>query len=316
MYRTVVEDNVGLTYSPAVAYELRGGEQLGMGLVRVQLAQLDDAAGALRGLGGGAHGEARHDALHDARTRLRMLRAMLKLQRPALDRAAFDRENGFLRESARLLSTARDAHVLQQALVRSAPDPGGVAELCARLEAESREAQKRLDEQGVATTLARSLAGERERFLERPPTEEAAIWQGLRLTYGRARRAAADAHTTEQRHEWRKRVKDLRYQVRFLQPLWPATLGPHEKALHHLSDLLGEDHDLAVLDQWLMVAAGGALPAGLAEALGARREKLQREARSLAPRVLGERGRPFVERLAAYARVHPTLVTSFSCEVY
>jgi CHAD domain-containing protein len=285
-----------------VAYELQGEETIGAGLARVQLAQMDDAIAALRNVRGG---DERHDALHDARTRLRMLRAMLKLQRPALSRAFFERENAFLREAARVLSSARDAHVLQAALGSVAPDAAAVGGLRERLAAESAEAQKRLDELGIVQALARALVSERDLVESAPPPPTRAIWQGLRLTYGRARRAARRADDMENRHEWRKRVKDLRYQVRFLAPLWPAILGPHEKALHHLSDLLGEDHDLGVLDHWLMSRDPGApLPAGLEDAITARRLELQGAARGLVARLLGERPRAFAERLAAYAEAH------------
>jgi CHAD domain-containing protein len=298
----------------AVAYELRGDETIGAGLARVQLAQMDDAIAALRNVRGG---DERHDALHDARTRLRMLRAMLKLQRPALSRAFFERQNAFLREAARVLSTARDAHVLQAALGGVAPDATAVAALRERLAAESAEAQRRLDELGIVQALARALLAERDLLESAPPPPTKAVWQGLRLTYARARRAARRTDDMESRHEWRKRVKDLRFQVRFLAPLWPAILGPHEKALHHLSDLLGEDHDLAVLDQWLMSRGPGAsLPAGLEDAITTRRHHLQQEAGGLVARLLGERPRAFAERLEWYAESHQPRSNTLHSEVF
>jgi hypothetical protein len=46
-------------------------------------------------------------------------------------------------------------------------------------------------------------------------------------------------------------VKDLWYQERLLKPAWPAALGAQADEAHALSDLLGDDHDLAVLGEHL-----------------------------------------------------------------
>ena len=75
---------------------------------------------------------------------------------------------------------------------------------------------------------------------------------GLRRTYRDGRSAAKKArkkHDTEALHEWRKRVKDLWHQCQVLTPLWPKRMKAMADAAHDLSDLLGEDHDLAVLAQ-------------------------------------------------------------------
>ena len=44
-------------------------------------------------------------------------------------------------------------------------------------------------------------------------------------------------------HEWRKRVKDLGYQIQILRDLWPPVLEELRKDLKKLGDLLGEEHD-------------------------------------------------------------------------
>jgi len=46
---------------------------------------------------------------------------------------------------------------------------------------------------------------------------------------------------------WRKRVKDFWYQHRLLAELGGATVRGAAEEAHHLSDLLGEDHDLGLL---------------------------------------------------------------------
>src|SRR5262249_38942555 len=56
-----------------------------------------------------------------------------------------------------------------------------------------------------------------------------------------------DEPSDENVHEWRKRAKDLWYQLRILTELWPAVLGETADQAHDLADLLGDHHDLAVL---------------------------------------------------------------------
>ena len=53
--------------------------------------------------------------------------------------------------------------------------------------------------------------------------------------------------SAERFHELRKRVKDLYYMACLLTPAQPALLEPLAAKLDELADLLGDDHDLAVL---------------------------------------------------------------------
>jgi CHAD domain-containing protein len=76
------------------------------------------------------------------------------------------------------------------------------------------------------------------------------IGPGLKHSYSEGRRCCARARrdpVPENFHQWRKRIKDLLSQVRMLRPIWPEQLAPIEAELDHLSDSLGEDHDLFLL---------------------------------------------------------------------
>ncbi len=52
-------------------------------------------------------------------------------------------------------------------------------------------------------------------------------------------------------HDWRKYVKYHGYQTRLIEPVWPAAMHAHRQTADQLSDLLGDHHDLAVLDDLL-----------------------------------------------------------------
>ena len=112
-----------------------------------------------------------------------------------------------------------------------------------------------------------------------------------------ARRAAADMEIAEARptahllHEWRKDVKYLRHHMEIVQPVWEELFGAVAGRLEQLGDLLGDDHDLAVLGG-LIATRPDLVPDErwrdrVLGAVEARRSQLQTEAFSLGDTVLG-----------------------------
>ena len=82
-----------------------------------------------------------------------------------------------------------------------------------------------------------------------------AISGGLHRVYQRGRNCMARAVQTtnaETLHDWRKRVKYLWHQLEIIQPIWPTMLTELAEALHMLSSHLGDEHDLAELQQLLI----------------------------------------------------------------
>jgi CHAD domain-containing protein len=77
-----------------------------------------------------------------------------------------------------------------------------------------------------------------------------AITQGLKTTVSRGRTAlksAAATYDPNDFHELRKRGKDLRYQVHFLHKLWPQVFDGYSESAKELEQLLGDDHNLTVM---------------------------------------------------------------------
>jgi hypothetical protein len=133
----------------------------------------------------------------------------------------------------------------------------------------------------------------------------AAIEPGLRRVYRRgracfevARRDPSDANL----HEWRKRVKDLRYLLEVLEPLWADVIGPLAEEVDELADALGDDHDVALLRRLVESHSAGLDGDGrtILELLDVRRGRLQAVAWALGPRVYQERPGAFVRRLRGY----------------
>jgi CHAD domain-containing protein len=133
-----------------------------------------------------------------------------------------------------------------------------------------------------------------------------AVGPGLRRVYRQGRNRMADAAaagTAEARHEWRKRAKYLWYQLRILEPAWPAALSGMVGEADRLSDLLGEEHDLAVLRARLGSLTAGAEGAAIDELcarIDRRAKGLQTQAFSLGQRLYAERPGDFTARVGAY----------------
>ena len=58
--------------------------------------------------------------------------------------------------------------------------------------------------------------------------------------------------TTFAFHQWRKRVKYLRYQMEAIESLWPEIVGAYARSLDELGESLGLEHDLAMLEHALV----------------------------------------------------------------
>jgi len=72
---------------------------------------------------------------------------------------------------------------------------------------------------------------------------------GLEKSYRRAQKRMKKSYrkdTVHQFHEWRKRVKYHRYHLKILRKNLPRIFNTARDLCHEVTDLVGEDHDLAV----------------------------------------------------------------------
>jgi CHAD domain-containing protein len=283
----------------------------------VRACAREQLIGAVRELEEGGEDQVR--AVHQARKHLKKSRALLRLVRPALGTKAYRAENGALRDAAAALSATRDADVLVATVESLAQSASGrlpaahFTALRAALAAEA-DAARGAGGDGAAGATPAAVAQELRGALARVdawPLDRAG-WEtvvaGLSRAYARgldAREAAEAAPTVEHLHAWRKRVKDLWYHHRLLKPVWPAVASAYAEEAHVLTELLGDDHDLAVLA--MRLERGVTLPAGAAadlepllELIAARRAELQTQARRLAARLYAERPKAFERRVSAW----------------
>ena len=230
-------------------FSIQRGEPLLDTLRRAAVEQFDAALSGLIPEGG-------DEGIHLARTSLKRVRALLRLAEGVLGRRKRRIESRLLAGIARRISPVREAAVLIHTL-------GGIAERYSRLLAPGTfdtvqlrvEAGHRLEASGLLNDrreVRAILFDTRARYLEWQPAAGGfeAIAFGLEATYGRGRtlgREAKDGGSAPAFHEWRKRVKDLRYHLELFEPVWPGTVGELRQRLNDLGDDLGEHHDLDIL---------------------------------------------------------------------
>ena len=249
-------------------------------------------------------------AVHSARKAIKKERALLRLGRGTLARQQRTRENAALRGAARRLSGTRDAEVMVQTLdalserfAGQLPD-STFAAVRQHLDRARRSERARLAESSLSSEVVQDLVTVRARMDDWRLVRDGwrAIEAGLLSTYGRGHRAfqrAAKKPSLQNLHDWRKRVKDLSYQLRLLAPVCGPALRGHAKEAGQLAELLGENHDLGVLRKALRrIAPDVAVDIdALLGLVDYRRSELEIEAMYAGRRVYAEETKAFGRRI-------------------
>jgi CYTH domain-containing protein/CHAD domain-containing protein len=291
------------------SFGLDRDEELAAGLTRVAGGRAERARERLRESSAGAAETA--DAVHGARKDMKKLRTVLRLLRDELGAKRYRALNARFRDAARVLSETRDAEVKLGTLDSLAKHEEGLPEAAVeswrKILDRDRDAATNAarDEPVVAEAISQIEAGLEE--IEGWELEGDS-WQmidgALTRTYRRGRRAmkaAAKRRCEEDFHEWRKRAKDLWYELRLLSPAWSGPLEATSEEAHTLTDLLGDHHDLAVLREDLRQRnLGEGKTVALEAAIGRRQEELASEAFTLGKRLYAERPKDFSRRLRRY----------------
>jgi CHAD domain-containing protein len=201
----------------------------------------------------------RTEDIHQVRVQCKRLRALLRLLKPVSDRKALEQENARIRDAARALSAFRDAFVAGETLKRVFDDtaPRRVQDAAVLLGVKHGGLKRKRDLDASFENAGRDL---REmvatlRQLQVPVRGWEAVAPGLERSYRRAQTSYLKCrkHHAEQLaecfHEWRKRVKDLAYQLEFLDNVEPTVLRFLRKEFRRLGTMLGDDHDYVMFAQ-------------------------------------------------------------------
>lgn len=313
--RVLAEDgcrrrDAGERQAKTASYRFKRKEDVGKGVRRIARGRADHA---LQALGDVEEGAALAAAIHSARKDMKKLRALLRLVREELGEEVYRAENERYRDAARLLSRRRDAEAKLETLAaleeRFGDElPAGAARAWGvELEEERDEilAASAEDMEALVGRAATAIEAGREEIAAWPPIGDSwsALGPGLLRAYRRGRRELKRTRsepTAEHVHRWRKRVKDLWYQLRLLRKAWPELLEGSVDQTHRLADLLGDHHDLAVLAEDLGARPGIARREELAGLIARRQTELLSAALELGARVYAEKPGAFERRLRAY----------------
>jgi hypothetical protein len=216
--------------------------------------------------------------IHAVRKGIITLRSWLRLVREPIGSRRYDRHNRRLRKAARMLAPMRDARGMFKAFETVSPGT-----LFPNTRWYLRQQERRAEKAAAAAMrqvkrgLEQELAASDRLPLEKISRPDfAAALERLREEMKAAFTAARASGSTEALHTWRKRAKN------YLQSL--ALVGGGEGAKKQscpvtvrIRKLLGQDHDLALLEAKLAARRDKPETSALLARIAARRAQLRRQ---------------------------------------
>ena len=291
-----------------MGFRLKLREPLTHGLKRVFREQINSALQLCR-----HPAKQRGVAVHEVRKHLKKLRAAMRLAVGEVGKSQHAREDRCVREIGRLVSDLRDAQVRLQTLIQlrdeTAKGSGKshfprIEELLS-LERESFSAAF----DGWQKQAIPMLEGVEERLSKWPL--DGINWRqicgAVEKIYKRGQRGLAKTikkPQPENFHAWRKRVKDLWYQLRILQPLNRVVLEKIAADAEVLGELLGREHDFYFLLARMEKESGDDALRGelvqLRKLIRKRGKRLRRNALELGRRFYAEPSKAFAKRISIF----------------
>lgn len=292
-------------------YRFKTNEPVEKGFRRIAREQLDEALAELSGA------EVGPTNVHECRKSLKRLRSLVRLAADAMGNGKARRRAKALGEIAKLLSARRDRTVMLETIGKLSQEVHGAAEALAPLKisltAQAPSEPETLD-RDIAEEARVRLLHEGKKFARVSFNKRgfAALAGGLEASYRQGRQASKYAYeeaTDENFHELRKAVQWHWRQMSLLSKAWPDEFAVRAHAARELSQLLGDDHDLAVL-----VAAASQSEAMTDEQKDAavavcrqQQQILRATAEYRAKRLFAEKPKAFISRVATYWRCSRSL---------
>lgn len=291
-----------------MGFRLKLREPLPEGVKRVFREQIDAALHLCQN-----PSKERGVTVHEVRKHLKKLRAAMRLAVGEVGKVCQANEDRCVRKVGRLISDLRDAQVRLQTFIElrdeAAKNPRqplfSRTEELLLLERESFSAAFA----GWQSQAIPQLEGVKARLANWPL--EGLTWKqicgAVGKIYKRGQRGLVktiDDPEPENFHAWRKRVKDIWYQFRILQPLNRVVLEQIAHDAEVLGELLGREHDLDFLLMRLEKESGDEALAGellqLQRLIGKRCARLRRDALELGRRFYAEPSKAFAKRISIF----------------
>jgi CHAD domain-containing protein len=290
-----------------MGFRLKLREPLPDGLKRVFREQIESALELCR-----HPAKQRGVTVHEVRKHLKKVRAAMRLAIPEVGKNRHTGEDRCVRKIGRLVSDLRDAQVRLQTLIqlrdetaKSGENRFARIEELLSLERESFSAAFAGWQKQAIPQLERVEA----RLLKWPL--DGLAWKqvcgAVAKIYKRGQRGLSKTINDpepEKFHAWRKRVKDIWYQLRILQPLNRMVLTEMAHDAEVLGELLGREHDFAFLLERLEKERGDeALRDELAQLeklIRKRGKRLRTNALELGRRFYAEPAKAFAKRISIF----------------
>jgi CHAD domain-containing protein len=286
-------------------YRLRKHETVTEGCRRILFEQSASIVSALADWGGPLD-----DRIHDARKRIKRLRALLRLVQLKLEAKELAAHEDTLRDTAHKLAPARDAIVVLttfEEMTEGCTD-GTVKPVHDLLAAGSRKARRRSLGPDRLTALGGLIRSTCEKLGRAAAAEEGwnGVEAGLRRSYRVARRqwkTVLRDPTSPNLHRWRRLSKRLWEQLRLLRRALPKPIARHLRRLQNFTELLGRHHDFDLLQTALGEAVADGVEAAkfppLQDRITAEMDRCFKRAVKYAEAIFALRTKDFVSRIHA-----------------
>jgi CHAD domain-containing protein len=287
-----------------MSYRIEKGEGLAGAFARIAAEEIELAMAEL-------HGRDQGQGVHNARKALKRLRALLRSLRVAFPDKWFHAENRRIAAAGRKISPFRDTHVQLRTLAGLGPS-GRAADRMSRLLLRRQTAFSRRIP-ALRNTVRQMLQVSGQKIAARPAGKATScdLADGLMRIYRDGRDAFKTARMRpcpENLHEWRKKAKLLGYGLELIAGLGLRKTARMLKRANTLSDALGDDHDLYMVESALE-REHRSRPAPdfrvLSRRICARRKKLQKQAFNLGAVIYDEKPSRFGKHLLRGLRPAP-----------
>lgn len=209
-----------------------------------------------------------HDGIHNARKCFKQIRSLLRLVQGDLNSNLCQQKKHWFQLAGQQLSAVRDAEAIIEAFDRLTESPIITKKVSkkslqptqilrkALIKRRDDIASNQRNLRHDASQLSRELSDIRSHLDDWPIVHSnfSTIAGNFKSNYQRGLKALKQADKTPSNnhfHQWRKRTKDFDYHCRLLQKCWPAFMVPTISNAKALEELLGQDHDLSVLQDVL-----------------------------------------------------------------
>jgi CHAD domain-containing protein len=290
-----------------MAFRFKLAEPFEDGVKRIAREQIERAQSQLKGPDDPVV------AVHETRKSLKRLRALLRLIRPALGEGTYRQENARLREISAGLSSTRDRHVLLETVVKLETNTSlgskGLAQRLRDVINLMNGAESPAHEAAAIKQAHARLNEAKKRFAHLRLVGKGfdIVGPGLEQSYRKARRAFHRAYaepSDEGFHEWRKGTQQHWRHMVLLSRAWNPCFDARIDEARMLSQILGDDHDLALLVGFVHSGRAEELEVAHVAAVEKLARQRQSQLRSMAHprgmRLFSEGPRSLRRRIAAY----------------